>query len=107
MSKLCPHCDAAAGDRPVRCRASSNDFVAYDSEKLRHKEHVVVVPRKHFASINDMTRNEFADLIAYARRVAHDIGLTSFRMIVNVGEASGQRVKHASVEVFSDVGVIG
>ncbi len=102
MSKMCPFCEVGAGERKVVVRASSKDYVAFDSEKPRHQVHVVLIPRQHVRSVQDMTRLEFEHLLGYARRVANDLGIPSFRMLINVGVKSGQRVPHACVELFSD-----
>jgi histidine triad (HIT) family protein len=59
--------------------------------------HVLVIPRKHLATLADLTPNDDA-LVAHLHRtalqVARGAGLTDFRLVVNCGPQAGQSVFH-------------
>jgi diadenosine tetraphosphate (Ap4A) HIT family hydrolase len=103
MKKFCAFCEIADGGRNVSERHRCAGFVAFDSEHPRHAVHIVITPIKHTEHVQDMTRTEFSDMLMLARTLAKKHSIDSFRILVNVGEKHGQRVKHACVELFSDV----
>ena len=59
--------------------------------------HVLAIPRRHLASAADLTDADgdlLAALFNALRRVAHEAGLSGYRIISNVGAESGQSVFH-------------
>ena len=69
--------------------------------------HLLVLPRKHIATLHDLTEADDA-LMGYlhrvAARVAVDEGHRDFRVVVNCGAAVGQSVFHIHVHVLAGRG---
>ena len=60
--------------------------------------HVLIVPKKHIACVNDMTEDD-VNLVGHAflaaKKIAAEKGLENgYRIINNCGEDAGQTVKH-------------
>lgn len=68
------------------------------------KGHMLVVPRRHVASLLDISDEEAADMWRLARRVClelqEQLGADGFNLGVNVGEAGGQSVPHVHLHVM-------
>jgi histidine triad (HIT) family protein len=65
--------------------------------------HVLVLPRRHIATLGDLTQEDDA-LIGHLNRVAVQVaraaGLSSFRVVVNCGPGAGQSVFHIHLHVL-------
>ena len=65
--------------------------------------HLLVVPRKHIATLADLTPEDDA-LVGHLYRVAGGVaraaGLADFRAVVNCGAGAGQSVFHLHVHVL-------
>ena len=65
--------------------------------------HLLVLPRKHIATLADLTPDDDA-LVGHLHRVAVDVaraaGLTAFRAVVNCGAGAGQSVFHLHLHVL-------
>jgi histidine triad (HIT) family protein len=59
--------------------------------------HLLAIPRRHLASVDDLTDAD-ADLLAALfgalRKVAADAGVEAYRLVTNVGADAGQSVFH-------------
>ena len=66
--------------------------------------HTLVVPKRHVASVFDLTGEEWADLWAMVRRVRGMVpelsGADALNVGVNDGPAAGQTVLHAHVHLI-------
>jgi histidine triad (HIT) family protein len=65
--------------------------------------HVLVLPRKHVATLADLGPEDdalVAHLTRVAVRVAREEGLRDFRTVVNCGAGAGQSVFHLHVHVL-------
>lgn len=101
----CVFCKIAAGEFPAKVVASDDSVIAFHDIAPRAPVHVLVVPRKHIASVadaEDADRDVLGRLMLMARRVAQDLGIAErgYRLIVNVREHGGQEVPHLHVHVL-------
>lgn len=68
------------------------------------KGHALVIPRRHVATIWDMTDDEYADAFLLVREVKDVLqgrfGADAFNVGVNCGEVAGQSVWHAHIHVM-------
>ena len=66
--------------------------------------HVLIVPRKPIASLDDVADDEAAlagHLLLVARKLAADEGLTDgYRVVINCGRDGGQSVDHLHVHLL-------
>ena len=68
------------------------------------KGHTLVVPRRHVASLWDMTADEYTDAFTLVRQakdmLQKQFKPAGFNVGVNCGEAAGQSVLHAHIHII-------
>ena len=80
-------------------------MVAFHDINPQAPTHVLVIPRKHLASLNDMTEADAATLgttVLKATQIARDLRLhdDGYRLVVNNGEGAGQTVFHIHLHLL-------
>ena len=95
----CVFCGIAAGDVPAEVVASDDEFVAFRDRRPRAPVHLLVVPRRHLASLDEIGRLDDAAagrLLAFVAAVAREAGVaeSGFRVVANTGADGGQEVGH-------------
>ncbi len=95
----CLFCKIAAGEIPSREVYSDEDFYAFEDINPQAPTHVLVIPRKHFATLNDVGEDDaemLGRMVLIARRIAKERGLDEkgYRVVANCLEAAGQTVFH-------------
>jgi diadenosine tetraphosphate (Ap4A) HIT family hydrolase len=98
----CPFCDrVAAGDKVLHTRDTA---VAFEDAYPVSDGHVLVVPRRHLARIEDLEAVEWTELFELVREVCRGLserdGVDALNVGVNSGVAAGQTVDHAHVHVI-------
>ena len=94
----CLFCKIIAGEIPST-KVFENDAVyAFRDINPQAPVHVLVVPKEHIASANEITEdnsNAVAACFQAISKIASAEGLTDgYRVINNCGEAAGQTVQH-------------
>ncbi len=94
----CVFCEIIKGNIPS-AKVYEDEFVtAFNDLNPQMPVHVLIVPKKHIASANDLV-TEDAELVGRvflaAKEIAKKLGLDGgYRIINNCGEDAGQTVKH-------------
>jgi histidine triad (HIT) family protein len=102
---MCLFCKIAAKQIPSKILFEDEDVVAFHDINPVAATHVLVIPRKHIASLNDAVAEDQAvlgKLLLTAKRVAESEGRAAegYRTVVNTGPNSGQAVFHIHVHVI-------
>ncbi len=105
MSDDCVFCRIVRGDFGTEFVAESEHSVAFRDLAPQAPVHILVVPRKHVASLREVGPDDWtlaADALALATRVAEKTGLHSggYRVITNDGPDAGQTVPHLHFHVL-------
>ncbi|GHT86391.1 histidine triad nucleotide-binding protein [Betaproteobacteria bacterium] len=107
----CIFCKIVAGEIPSS-RAYEDDLVYafHDIHPLR-PTHVLVVPKKHIASLAHVSADDeptLGRLLAVASKLAVDNGSTDgFRSIINTGRVGGQEVSHLHLHILGGAEPVG
>lgn len=101
----CVFCRILRGELPARMVYEDEGFVAFHDIRPKAPVHVLVVPREHIEKLSDYPDDEEGEvklgrLFRTANRVAQRLGLSGYRLMVNVGEKGGQEVFHVHVHVL-------
>ena len=99
----CPFCKIAAGEVPATMVYRGIDIVAFRDIHPQAPTHILVIPVKHIESVATMQPGDVdlvGRLLATAKDIAHNEGLTGFRLVVNNGAEAGQSVFHLHVHVL-------
>jgi len=95
----CLFCKIIAKEIPAKIVHEDDEVVAFEDINPQAPTHVLVIPREHIASLDELTPAnaalvgtvvQRASEIARSRRL-HDDG---YRVVANCGEAAGQTVFH-------------
>jgi len=101
--KDCLFCKIATGDVQADIVAEDERFMAFRDIVPQAPTHVLVIPRTHITSLNEVPD---ADLIGgmmlFARAVARQEGLadTGYRVVLNTKADAGQTVFHIHAHVL-------
>jgi histidine triad (HIT) family protein len=100
----CIFCRIADGEIPARQVASDDHLVAFHDVAPKAPTHVLIIPRRHVASLADAgadDRELLGRLLDAARRLAGELGLADgFRVVINSGADAGQTVFHLHVHLL-------
>jgi histidine triad (HIT) family protein len=99
----CLFCKIASGELPAKIVAQDQRFVAFRDVHPQAPTHVLVIPRTHVASLNDVGDGELlGGMLAYAREVARAEGLAErgYRVVINTNAEAGQTVFHLHAHVL-------
>jgi histidine triad (HIT) family protein len=101
----CIFCRIARGDIPSDVVFEDADFVAFRDINPKAPQHVLVVPREHIASLNDLDgRPGDAGhlLLQFIVKVAERVGVkeSGYRALTNVGPDGGQEVQHLHFHIL-------
>lgn len=103
MTSGCIFCRIASGEIPAARVAESDAAVAFRDLNPQAPVHVLVVPRRHVASLADAAEgDELGALLLLAREVARLEGIadSGYRVVTNSGADAGQTVHHLHLHVL-------
>ena len=101
----CIFCKIAAGEIPADVVYQDDDVIAFRDLNPQAPTHVLVIPRKHIATLQDVMPDD-AELIGKlylaAQKVAEIDGLdqSGYRTVINCGAGAGQSVFHVHLHVL-------
>jgi histidine triad (HIT) family protein len=101
----CLFCRIANHELPSKIAHEDDQVVAFHDIKPQAPVHILVIPRKHIATLNDVSADDAAlmvKLFDVARKIAKQFGVeeSGYRTVFNVGEDTGQTVFHLHLHVI-------
>jgi histidine triad (HIT) family protein len=101
----CLFCRIRDGEIPSKKVYEDEVCFAFRDINPQASTHVLVVPRKHVATLNDVTPEDapaLGHLFVVARKVAADEGIaeSGWRALFNVNRGAGQTVFHIHLHVL-------
>ncbi|MDR1529401.1 MAG: histidine triad nucleotide-binding protein [Burkholderiales bacterium] len=107
----CIFCKIAGGEIPSHKVYEDEDIIAFHDIAPVAPIHVLVIPKKHIASLATATAADvplLGKMTALVGKLAADVGATDgFRLIVNTGRIGGQEVPHLHYHIISDTEPLG
>ena len=105
MTENCLFCRIAAGEIPSKKAFESDDVIAFHDIDPRAPVHVLIVPRRHIASVNALADDDAAlvgRLYTVARDLASELGVAGggYRLVMNTGPEAGQSVDHIHLHLL-------
>lgn len=97
----CIFCRVAGGAIPTPFVYEDGDAVAFRDIQPQAPVHLLVVPRRHVASLREAGDEALLGrLLAAARQAAAQAGLEQYRIVINTGADAGQSVFHLHLHVL-------
>ena len=93
----CLFCRIAAGEIPSEIVLADDEVVVFRDISPKAPTHLLAIPRRHMASVAEIGEADgavLAALFSALRKVAADAGVSSYRIVTNVGADAGQSVFH-------------
>jgi len=106
----CLFCRIAAGEIPASIVYQDDRVVAFKDINPQAPLHVLVVPRGHIATLNDLSADEDALVGEMVRRAAaiaaeHGYAERGYRTVFNCNAEAGQTVFHIHLHVLAGRGL--
>ncbi len=110
----CIFCRIARGEFGTEFAYESGDVVAFDDIAPAAPTHVLIVPRRHLASVADLgssTSELLAEIVDSANAIAQTRGIadSGYRLLTNHGNDAGQTVHHVHFHLLGgkELGPLG
>jgi len=105
MEDTCIFCRIMKGALPANIVYQDDDTVAFHDISPLAPVHVLIVPREHIASVNDIDEADvplIGKLHLVAQKLARELGIadTGYRIVINTGDAAGQTVDHVHLHLL-------
>ena len=102
----CLFCKMVAGQIPVKPVYEDQDLIAINDINPQAPLHVLIIPRAHISSLNELTTEHdtlVGSMIRRATAIAKDRGYSDrgFRTVFNTNREAGQTVFHIHLHVLA------
>ncbi|AJJ46609.1 histidine triad nucleotide-binding protein [Francisella tularensis subsp. novicida] len=99
----CIFCKIITGEIPSKKVYEDENIFAFHDINPAADVHILVIPKKHIASLNDLTEHDqelMGKFILSIPKVAKLMGLKGFKTIFNTGKEGGQMVFHLHAHIL-------
>ncbi|MCY4263240.1 MAG: histidine triad nucleotide-binding protein [Gammaproteobacteria bacterium] len=101
----CLFCKIVAGEIPSQKLFQDDDITAFRDINPAAPKHILVIPNRHIASINEASEQDqslLGKLLLVANQIAEQEGLAEegFRYVINTGSNGGQTVFHLHLHIL-------
>ncbi len=105
MSQDCIFCKIINGEIPADFVYQGERIVAFKDINPQAPIHILIVPKKHIRSINDLTEEDaplVAEMIMVAKELAKKLGTaeSGYRLFFNVEKGGGQLIFHLHLHLI-------
>ena len=103
MADQCLFCRIVRREIAATLIAETEDCIAFRDINPQAPVHVLVIPRKHVASLNDAADAQLVGRLAIvAAEIAHKEGIadTGYRAVINTNADAGQTVFHMHLHLL-------
>lgn len=101
----CLFCKIVAGEIPAKKVYEDNTCIAFRDISPQAPTHILIVPRRHIATTNDLDQND-AELIGHIMLTAteiarnEDLAADGYRLVWNCQKGAGQTVFHIHLHLL-------
>ena len=103
MADQCVFCRIVKGEIPAQLLANTADCVAFRDLNPQAPVHILVIPKKHVASLDDLTDTDITGkmtMLAAALARQEGISGSGYRTVINTGADGGQSVFHLHLHLL-------
>lgn len=102
----CLFCKIVAGDVPATLIHQDDNLVAFNDINPQAPLHALIVPRRHIATLNDLSPGDDGLVGSMLRRAValareHGCGERGYRTVFNCNREAGQTVFHLHLHVLA------
>ncbi len=107
-SRSCVFCDIVEGKVPAEIVYQDEFVVAFWDANPAAPIHILIVPRKHIPTLNDIQRDDtvLSHIGRAVTKIAEDFGVaeSGYRFFINVNRGGGQVIFHLHAHLVSRTG---
>lgn len=101
----CLFCRIVRKELPAKILFENERVLAFEDNRPKAPVHVLVIPKDHFASLNDAPDGAeplLGEILLRAREIAREkgIGESGYRIVLNTARDSGQEVFHIHFHIL-------
>jgi histidine triad (HIT) family protein len=101
----CLFCKIREGEIPCDKVYENDDIIAFRDVNPQAPTHVLIVPRKHIATVNDLDEGDkdiVGNMLLVAKKIAADEGIAEdgYRLVLNCNSKAGQTVFHIHMHLI-------
>jgi histidine triad (HIT) family protein len=104
MTESCTFCKIVRGEAPASCVYEDEKVMAFLSARPINVGHTLVVPKRHYENVFEISEEEVAHLSKVVKKVAYAVekavSAEGIRIVQNNGEAAGQVIFHLHVHII-------
>lgn len=104
MDDNCIFCQIVNGLKPANFVYKNKNAMAFHDIRPEAPVHILIVPRKHIRTINDITEEDrgiIADVFYIARDLARQMNTEKgYKLLFNVGRSGGQIIWHVHLHLI-------
>jgi histidine triad (HIT) family protein len=98
----CIFCKIINGDFNTEFVYEDEYCVVFKDINPKANTHLLLVPREHIETLNDCDSEEMlGKLMMNVRKVTKQLGLSSYRTVINTGKDAGQEVFHLHIHILA------
>jgi histidine triad (HIT) family protein len=98
----CIFCKIANGEFNTDFVYEDDLVVAFRDIEPQAPDHILIIPRDHYLSIKDISDEAIIGRLFLAgNKVVEQLGISSFRYVINTGEDAGQAVFHIHLHLLA------
>ncbi len=95
----CIFCKIINNEIPAELIFEDDRIVAFNDVNPQAPIHILIIPKEHFASLNDIPEEKediLGHILLRARQIARNLGIDEqgYRIVLNTARDSGQEVFH-------------
>ncbi|WP_298627463.1 histidine triad nucleotide-binding protein [uncultured Legionella sp.] len=101
----CLFCKIAQGELPATVVFEDNNIMAFRDIRPQAPAHLLIIPKRHIATINDVVDDDaqlLGAMILRARKLAESEGISEigYRLVFNINSGGGQEVYHIHLHLL-------
>ncbi len=105
MGKSCLFCQISNGETTTEILFENDTLAVFKDINPAAPVHLLIVPKRHIRSINDLTEADRAilsELLLVARDMAgrHGVAESGYRLFINVERGGGQLIFHLHLHLI-------
>ena len=98
----CIFCKIINGDFGTEFVYENDYAVVFKDINPKADTHLLVVPRLHVESLNELDdKNLLGELLLTVKTVTKNLGIKSYRTVINTGKEAGQEVFHLHIHILA------
>ena len=102
MATDCIFCKLANNEIPTNLIYEDDNVVAFNDLAPQAPTHFLVIPKKHYSSLNEISsQEEFGNIFSVLPKICAKLGIKEYRTVINTGASAGQTVFHIHVHVMA------